>query len=809
MMITGPGSFNPIMIESAQHIVRCEYVQWFDWGFSLGLTESNIVSGYPHHPFLTPDHSAMKLTQAIILFVTLICSVFPQLFADTEDLETRIDSILSEMSVEEKIGQTAMRGTSSREHGLPESLKQNVRDGKIGAFLNVMDTTDVDELQRIAVEESRLGIPLVFARDVIHGFRTIFPIPLGLAATWNPEMARNAARLSADEATVYGIRWTFAPMMDIARDPRWGRIAESFGEDPYLGSQMAVAMVDGFQTDDLSNPFAIAACAKHFVGYGATEGGRDYNTALIPPRELRDVYLRPFKAASDAGVATMMTSFNEIDGIPLSGNRQLLWDTLRDEWNFDGFLVSDWHSVVEMIDHGFAADQRDAALKSFRAGLNMEMMSHAYEDHLPELLAEGQIDEAWLDEMVHEILRIKLRLGLFDNPYRVKGREHEILKAEHLQQAKEAAVQSAVLLKNDNQLLPLKTTGITVAVVGPMADASHDQLGTWIFDGRAENSVTPLQAIRKMIGEPAVRYAQGLRYSRSKSRDGFPAAIEAAETSDIILYFAGEESILSGEAHSLADIDLPGAQDELLEALADTGKPLVLIVMSGRPNTISHLLLKTDAVMIAFHPGTMAGPAIADLLFGVRSPSGRLPVSWPIEVGQIPIHYNHKNTGRPANDAEFVPIDDIPYGAWQSSLGNDSHYLDIGFQPAFPFGYGLTYGEFRYSKLNLDRTELNIGDTLQASAVVRNVGDREATEVVQLYVRDLVGDVTRPVRELKGFQRVTLKPGAKTTVTFNLSMNDLSFHNQAMQEVVEPGDFKLWIGPNAAEGLEGDFRIIE
>ena len=752
----------------------------------------------------------MKLSQVTVIFVTLICLPFFRLLAESpEDIESHIDSMLSEMTLEEKIGQTAMRGTSSREHNLPESLKQNVRDGKIGAFLNVMNPANVDELQRIAVEESRMGIPVIFSRDVIHGFRTIFPIPLGLAATWNPEMAENAARVSANEATVYGIRWTFGPMMDIARDARWGRIAESYGEDPYLGSQMAVAMVEGFQTDDLSDPLSIAACAKHFVGYGAAEGGRDYNTALIPPRELRDVYLRPFKAASDAGVATMMSSFNEIDGIPVSGNRELLWDTLRGEWSFDGFLVSDWDSVTEMIDHGVVADSKGAALKAFRAGLNMEMASHAYEDHLAELIAEGQIDEAWLDEMVRDILRIKFRLGLFDNPYRVKGREHEILKAEHLQLAKEAAVQSAVLLKNDDELLPLKTTGITVAVVGPMADAPHDQLGTWCFDGKKENSITPLQAVRKMIGEPAVRYAQGLRYSRSKSRDGFPAAIQAAETSDVILYFAGEESILSGEAHSLANIDLPGAQGELLEALAATGKPLVLIVMSGRPNTISHLLLKTDAVLIAFHPGTMAGPALADLLFGVRSPSGRLPVSWPIEVGQIPIHYNHKNTGRPANNDDFVPIDDIPYGAWQSSLGNDSHYLDIGFRPAFPFGYGLTYGEFRYSKLTLDRTELNLGDTLQASAVIRNVGEHEATEVVQLYVRDLVGDVTRPVRELKGYQRVTLKPGASTTVTFNLSMDDLSFTNQAMQRVVEPGDFKIWIGPNSATGLEGDFRIVE
>ena len=752
----------------------------------------------------------MKLHQVVVLCATLICLSFSRLAADSsEDIESRVDTLLSQMTLEEKLGQTAMRGTSSREKELPAALKQDVRDSKVGAFLNVMTPANVDELQRIAVEESRLGIPLIFARDIIHGFRTVFPIPLGLASTWNPEMARDAARTAAMESTTYGLRWTFGPMMDIARDPRWGRIAESFGEDPYLSSQMAVAMVRGYQTDDLSDPLSIAACAKHFVGYGAAEGGRDYNTAMIPQRELNDIYLRPFKAASDAGVATMMSSFNEIDGIPLSGHSQLLWDTLRGMWGFDGFLVSDWASITEMIDHGFVTDEKDAALKSFSAGLNMEMMTHTYEDYVPELIAEGLIDEAWLDEMTREILRIKFRMGLFEQPYRIKGREGEILKKENLEKAKEAAVQSAVLLKNKNQLLPLKTAGITVAVIGPMADAPHDQLGTWSFDGKEENSVTPLQAIRKMIGEPAVRYAQGLRYSRSRSKDGFPAAIAAAQTSDVTLFFAGEESILSGEAHSLADIDLPGAQNELIQALSKTGKPLVVIVMSGRPNTISKLLLDIDALLVAFHPGTMAGPAIADLLFGVRSPSGRLPVTWPIEVGQIPIYYNHKNTGRPPNDVDFVPIDDIPYGAWQSSLGNDSHYLDIGFRPAFPFGYGLTYGEFRYSELKLDREELKLGDTLQASVVIRNIGEREATEVVQLYTRDLVGDVTRPVRELKGFQRVTLKPGQSTTVTFNLSTDELSFHNQAMQEVTEPGDFKLWIAPNASEGLEGNFRVVE
>lgn len=727
-----------------------------------------------------------------------------------EFIEQKIDSLLREMSLEEKLGQTAMRGTSSREKGaLSSELKERVRSGGAGAFLNVMTPANIDELQRIAVEESKHGIPLIFARDVIHGFKTIFPIPLGLAATWNPEMAYAGARVSAVEATVYGIRWTFAPMMDIARDPRWGRIAESFGEDAYLSSRMAVAMVEGFQTDDLTDPTSMAACAKHFVGYGAAEGGRDYNTALIPERELRDVYLRPFKAVSDAGIATMMTAFNEVNGIPASGDRKLLKNVLRGEWGFDGFLVSDWASITEMIDHGFVADEKQAALRSFQAGLNMEMMTQAYEKHLLELIDEGLIEETWLDEMVRQILRIKFRMGLFEHPYRVKGRESEILKPEHLEKAKEAAIQSAVLLKNEGGILPLSQTGNTYAVIGPMANAPHDQMGTWVFDGRAKNSVVPVDAIRALVGDNAVRYAPGVEYSRSHSTEGFEAAIKAANASDVIVFFAGEESIISGEAHSLANIDLQGLQSALIEALAELGKPMVVVVMSGRPNTIQHILPRADALMVAFHPGSMAGPALADLLFGIRSPSGRLPVTWPIAVGQIPIYYNHKNTGRPANEEDYIQMDEIPVGAWQSSLGNDSHYLDIGFRPAFPFGYGLTYGEFKYSDLKLDKRKLKMGESITVTATISNTGDREATEVVQLYIRDLVGDVTRPVRELKGFKRVTLTPGASSTVVFKLHTNELSFHNQDMQEITEPGDFKLWIAPNAAEGLEGEFKVVE
>ena len=724
------------------------------------------------------------------------------------DIEQKIDELVSKMTLEEKIGQTAMRGTSSRETGVSEELKQAVRNGEIGTFLNVMTPANVDALQRIAVEESRLGIPLIFARDVIHGFRTIFPIPLGIASTWNPEVAERGARISAEEAVNYGIRWTFAPMMDIARDPRWGRIAESFGEDPLLNSDMSVAMIKGFQTDDLSNPTAIAACAKHFVGYGAAEGGRDYNTALIPERELRDIYLKPFEASVDAGVATIMTAFNEIDGIPASGHKYLLKDVLRGEWGFDGFVVSDWASITEMIDHGYAANEKEAAYKSMRAGLNVEMMTEAYDNHLAELIEEGKIDEAWLDEMVKQVLRVKFRLGLFENPERLKGTESEILHPDHLAAAKEAAVQSVVMLKNDNYLLPLAKNK-TVAVIGPLANAPHEQQGTWVFDSRKENSVTPITALREMLGEEQVNFAEGMSYSRSKSREGFSDAIEAAKNSDIVLFFGGEEAILSGEAHSRANLDLPGLQNELIDELANLGKPMVLVVQSGRPNTIHGILPKFDSVLYAFHLGTMAGPALADLLFGVESPSGRLPVSWPYAVGQIPVHYNHKNTGRPANDDDFVHMDDIPIHAWQSSLGNDSHYLDLGFRPAFPFGYGLTYSEFEYSDLELSSDTLKMGTSIRVSATIANDGDREATEVVQLYIRDLFGSATRPVRELKDYTRLTLEAGESQTVTFELHTDQLTFHNENMQEVTEPGDFHVWISPNAAEGLMGEFEVVE
>lgn len=747
------------------------------------------------------------LLPAILLPLTLFFTNFQSAPTAPDPIEQRIEELLAKMSLEEKIGQTAQRGTSSREKTLSKTLIEAVRKGQVGSVLNVMNKDYVEELQRIAVEESPNGIPLIFARDVIHGFKTIFPIPLGQAATWNPAIVEKGSRVAAEEASTYGIRWTFAPMLDISRDPRWGRIAESPGEDPYLASVLGKAYVKGFQGDDLSDPTSIAACGKHFIGYGAAEGGRDYNTANIPEQLLRDVYLKPFKAIHEAGAASYMTSFNDINGIPASAHKFLLKDVLRDEWGFDGIVVSDWNSVSEMVTHGYAEDLKAAARRSALAGLDMEMTSTAYADNLKTLIEEGVVSKEQLDDMVRHILRIKFRLGLFENPTFDRNEEGIILSNANLAAAKQAAIESMVLLKNEKDLLPLSKDITNVAVIGPLADAAREQLGTWIFDGDKKDSQTPVPALQAYLGKNKVTYEPGLTFSRERNKDGFAKAIAAAEKSDVIVFIGGEEAILSGEAHSRADINLPGAQEALIHELSKTGKPIVLVIMAGRPITLGNIEDKVSSILMAWHPGTMAGPALSDVLFGEASPSGRLPVTWPKAVGQIPIYYNHTNTGRPADSASFVQLDDIPIEAWQSSLGNSSHYLDIGFHPQYPFGYGLGYTTFEYQNLKISKASIALGETLRVSADIKNTGSREGTETVQLYVRDLVGDLVRPVKELKGFEQVKLAPGEQKTVSFTLHTDDLAFYNQAMENLAEPGEFQLWIGKNAEEGLQGSFAI--
>jgi len=720
--------------------------------------------------------------------------------------EKKIDSLLSTMTMVEKIGQTSLRGTSSRVKTLPDELKQAVREGRIGSVINVLDRNNVDELQRIAVKESPHKIPLLIGRDVIHGYKTIFPIPLGQAATWNPDIIERGASIAADEASTNGIRWTFAPMLDISRDPRWGRIAESAGEDPYLTSVLGQAYIKGFQGNDMSAPNKIASCAKHFVGYGAAEGGRDYNSTIIAENILRDVYLKPFKAAVDAGAATVMASFNDINGVPASGNKFILKNILRDEWKFKGFVVSDWNGVTEMIVHGYCADPKEAAYKAANASLDMEMTSTSYENNLADLIKEGKISERQLNEMVRNILRVKFALGLFNAPYVDRSRDANILSEQHRAAAKEAAIQSMVLLKNEKNILPLAKSAIKIALTGPLANAPHEQMGTWIFDGKDADAVTPYFSLQKEFGNNLL-FAPTLAYSRDRSTVGFAETLAAVKKADVILFFGGEESILSGEAHSRSDLNLPGAQEQLIKELKKTGKPIVLVIMAGRPITIGNIINDVDAIIMAWHPGTMAGPAIADVLTGRASPSGRLPLTWPKSVGQIPIYYNHYNTGRPATSKSFVQLDSIPVGAWQSSLGNTSHYLDIGFTPQYPFGYGLQYTTFEYSNIKLSGAEIPMTGTVSVSATIINTGKYTGTEVVQLYVQDLVGDVVRPMKELKGFKRITLNAGQKQVVEFTLKAEDLSFHNQEMKAVTEPGKFKVWIGQNANEGLETSFVI--
>ncbi len=721
--------------------------------------------------------------------------------------EQRIDDIVGRMTLEEKIGQMSLRGFGSSSKRDPAELEEIVRAGGAGALLNVMDVAAVDRLQRIAVEESRLGIPLLFGRDVIHGFRTVFPIPLGQAASWDPQMVEDAARIAAEEASTFGLRWTFAPMVDVTRDPRWGRIAESFGEDPFLSSVLAAAMVRGFQGEDLTAATSLAACVKHFAGYGAAEGGRDYNTVYLPEPLLRDVYLPPFEAAVNAGAATFMSAFNDLNGIPATAHEQLLSTILRDEWQFRGFVVSDWNSVTEMIAHGYSADEAQAAVQAATAGLDMEMVSRAYEARLPEAVRNGVVPMAALDDAVRNVLRVKMALGLFDAPHRDASRRAEdvLLAPSHLEAARAAARQTAVLLENRDGVLPLAADVAKVAVVGPLADAPHEQLGTWTFDGKKENTRTPLAALTAKLGGRVV-YAPGLETSRTKSRDGFAAARAAADAAEVVLFFGGEEAILSGEAHSRADLRLPGAQQDLISELDAAGKPIVLVILAGRPISLGEILNRVDAVLIAWHPGTMGGPALVDLLFGDASPSGRLPVTWPKAAGQVPIYYNHKNTGRPPPE-ELIAFDDIPVGAWQSSLSNTSHYLDLGARPQYPFGYGLTYSSFAYRDLEVGPAAVAMGGTVEVSATVANTGERVATEVVQLYVRDLVGSLTRPVRELKGFERVTLAPSEERRVRFRLHTDDLAFHDRHSQRVTESGAFRVWIGPHAAEGLEGGFEV--
>jgi beta-glucosidase len=721
-------------------------------------------------------------------------------FTQTNHYDAKIDSIISIMTVEEKAGQLNQIssglgfGPVIRQDDF-EAQKKLVKEGQVGSFLNAIGVSITRDLQKVAVEESRLKIPLLFGLDVIHGFKTTFPIPLAEASSWDPAAVEKSARYSAKEASASGIHWTFAPMVDIARDSRWGRIAEGSGEDTYLGSVMAAARVKGFQGNLNSNE-NIIACVKHFAAYGAAEGGRDYNSVDISERTLREVYLPPFKAALDAGAKTFMCSFNEISGTPSSANRHLLTDILRDEWKFDGFVVSDWNSVGELIPHGLASGLDDATVLALNAGVDMDMEARAYINNIPQLLKQNKISEKVLDEAVRRILKIKFDLGLFDNPYKFCNDELEktnILSGENKDAALDVAHKSIVLLKNDKGLLPLKKNIKTIAVIGPLGNDQRDPLGCWSALGNSNNVVSLLEGIKtKVSPDSKILFAKGCDIN-GDSNDGFNEAIETANNSDVVILALGESANMTGEASSRSTIVLPGVQEELAKEIFKTGKPVILVLMNGRPLAINWLSENIPAILEAWFLGIQTGNAIADVLFGNYNPGGKLPVTFPRSEGQIPIYYNHKSTGRPGNDR----------------VRFSSKYFDLPLTPLYPFGYGLSYSKFSYGKMKLSSDKISPDGELNVEVNVRNIGDYDGEEVVQLYIKDDFASVTRPVKELKGFQKIFLKKGENKSVKFTIGKEQLSFYDKNMKWTVEPGTFKIYIGTNSAEVQEASFEVTE
>jgi beta-glucosidase len=724
----------------------------------------------------------------------------------TGPFSERVRLLLAEMTLEEKIGQLVL--VNGAEGELTDELREGIATGRIGGVLNEVHPETVREMQRLAREKGPRGIGLLMARDVIHGYHTIAPIPLGQAASWNPEIVEACARLSAREATADGLNWAFAPMLDVSRDPRWGRVAESFGEDPLLIGELGAAMVRGLQGDALNRSDSLAACLKHFAGYGACEAGRDYNSTFMPEGELRQTHLPPFKRAIEAGGRTIMASFSDLNGVPATANKQLLGDILREEWGFDGFVVSDWEAIPQLMDHGLCANREDAACEAAQAGIEMEMFSSCYRDTLAGLIKKGRLAEDRLDEMVGRILQVKLEMGLLDD--RLPAPEpHQGEKP--LDLARQAALESIVLLKNTNGILPLDPEALKrVALIGPLADQPAEQLGTWVFDGRPERSVTPLSALRDSLPDSVIfDYTPGLSHSRDTSGDGFELALEAANKADCVLLFLGEEAILSGEAHCRADITLPGAQSELLKQLCDTGRPVILVIMAGRPLAIEEEAEQADALLYAWHPGTMGGPALADLLLGKASPMGRLPITMPRMSGQVPIYYARRRTGRPPTGEFYTHINEIPVGAAQHSTGNTSHHLDAGYTPLYRFGFGLGYAGTRLENLQLEETRLPMDGSLRFRVELVHESGPPQREVVQVYVRDHVASVTRPIKELKAWQLVELAAGERKKLEFSLPISQLAFVGRDQAWRIEPGRHTLELGLSAEGGLKVDFEILD
>lgn len=732
-------------------------------------------------------------------------------FAQKKDMNTTVTKLLQQMTLEEKLGQLNLPSIGFDITGpiLSQGVEEKIRKGLVGGVFNTFTPTAVRKLQDMAVKETRLKIPLLFGYDVIHGHRTIFPINLGLAASWDLDLIQRTARAAAEEASADGLNWTFSPMVDIARDPRWGRVSEGSGEDPYLGSMIGKAMVQGYQGDDLSKNNTLLACVKHFALYGAAEAGRDYNTVDMSRVKMYNEYLPPYKAAVQAGVGSIMTSFNEIDGIPATGNKWLLTDLLRRQWGFNGLIVTDYTSINEMMAHGMG-DEKKVGELSLNAGVDMDMVGEVFIKHGAQLVKEGKVSIAQIDAAVRKILEAKFKLGLFEDPYRYISEERnktEIMNEAKLALSREAATKSIVLLKNANQLLPLNNTK-KIAFIGPLVKDQRNLIGSWSGAGDYKKAVSLWSALEQKGG--SYLYAKGCNLlddpallKRLNAHDGqivadaaspeqlITEAVQTAQQADVVVAVLGEAFGMTGEAASRSMIGLPENQLALLKALKATGKPVVLVLMSGRPLTIQWENDNIDAIMETWFGGTQAGPAIADILFGAANPSGKLSMTWPRNTGQIPVYYNAKNTGRPLDENQKYT----------------SKYLDIPNTPLYPFGYGLSYTSFSYSELKLDRTSITAKDNLKVTVTVTNTGNYDGVETVQLYTRDLVGSITRPVKELKGFKKVELKKGESKEVSFVISVNDLKFYNSELKLVAEPGKFKVFVGGNSQEVKEAEFEL--
>lgn len=713
-----------------------------------------------------------------------------------------VADLMSKMTIEEKIYQTVQFTSDGTVTG-PKSgdnFITRIQQGKVGSLLNAAGAKETREIQRINLESSRLKIPLLFGHDVIHGYKTIFPINLGMASSWDPKAVELAARVAAAEAAAAGIHWTFAPMVDIARDARWGRVSEGSGEDSFLGIQMAVANVKGFQGDDLSKTNTILACAKHFAAYGAAEAGRDYNTVDMSERVLRDTYLPAFKATIDAGVKTFMMAFNEISGVPSTGSKFLVRDVLKGEWKFDGMVVSDYTGIQEMVAHGFATDNKNSGEIAMNAGVDMDMVGGTYMNYLKQSYDEDKVSLAEIDDACKRILDVKYDLGLFEDPYRYSDEKREketIYKPEFLDASLEVAKKSLVLLKNDSSVLPLKANQ-KIAFVGPLVSDDYNIIGSWAALGdRKGTAVSVKEGVTNYLKNVSnVTFDQGVEIKSSK-RDLMQKALENAKNADVIVAIMGESENMSGEAACRTNIDLPGLQKEFLAELKKLGKPIVLVIFNGRPLTLTWENDNMDAILEAWWPGTRGGDAIAQTLFGANNPNGKLPMTFPRNVGQLPLYYNHKNTGRPY------------LGPTDPEQKYKSQYIDVGNSPLYPFGFGLSYTTFEYSNLKTSSDKIKFGEKLKVSVEVKNTGNYDGQEVVQLYVRDFVGSVTRPLKELKGFEKIALKKGESKTVSFEISSEDLKFYNIEMKNVAEAGVFEVFLGGNSDTDRKANFELVK